>query len=33
MGTGGLGIEGRGPDMKARGWGLDNPNTQLLITN
>ena len=33
MGTGGLGTGGRGPGMKARDWGPDNPNTQLLITN
>ena len=33
MGTGGLGAEGGGLDMKARSWGTDNPNTQLLITN
>ena len=32
-GTGGLGAGGRGPGMKARDWGPDNPNTQLLITN
>ena len=25
MGTKGLGAEGQGPDMKAKGWGPDNP--------
>ena len=30
-GAGGPGAKGRGPDMRAGGWGPDNPDTLHLI--